>query len=98
MFDETTFVDRLKEGWSLTEGGSAEAPEGDKPEKEEAAESTDDEATIDEIIEAIGCLDDDNTEHWTSGGKPMVVAIETLLGKPIIASQRDEAMEQMKVS
>ena len=58
----------------------------------------DEEATIDEIIEAIDCLDEDNTEHWTNGGKPMVVAIETLLGKSIIASQRDEAMEKMKVN
>lgn len=85
-FDENTFVDRLKDGWSLTKDCLPA----------EASTADEEEATIDEIIEAIGCLDDDNTEHWTNGGKPMVVAIETLLGKSIVASQRDEAMEKMK--
>ena len=110
MFDENTFVDRLKEGWSLTEdcnpeekreiihnpcGKTVENCDCDNP---EVSAVNDEEATIDEIIEAIGCLDEDNTEHWTSGGKPMVVAIETLLGKSIVASQRDEAIERMKVA
>ncbi|MCK4959717.1 MAG: hypothetical protein KAT00_09950 [Planctomycetes bacterium] len=51
-----------------------------------------------EIIEAIGKLDKDNPEHWTSGGKPQVVTLEGLLGKQISAADRDAAWSAVQAA
>lgn len=54
------------------------------------------EASLQEVIDAIGCLDKDNPEHWTTTGRPRASAIKSLLEKPIDPSIIDEAIKAMK--
>nr|WP_086937490.1 HI1506-related protein [Thaumasiovibrio occultus] len=39
---------------------------------------------------AVAQLSQDNPDHFTSGGKPQVNALETLMQQPVSAKQRDE--------
>lgn len=47
-----------------------------------------------QIIEAIGKLDKENTEMWTSSGAPQVSSLEDILETQITADQRDAAWEK----
>lgn len=49
--------------------------------------------TLTAIVEAIAKLESENTDHWTTGGKPQVKALEGLVGGSISADLRDEAFE-----
>ena len=46
-----------------------------------------------EIVDAIGKLEDGNAEHWTKGGKPEVRALEAVLNYDITAAERDAAWD-----
>ena len=48
------------------------------------------------IIDAIGQLDPDNSQAWTSGGKPDVAALELVLGYDIDAADRDAAWAEFQ--
>lgn len=45
------------------------------------------------IVEAIGQLDPDNTEHWTNGNAPQIHALKEVLGEVVSATERDAAWE-----
>jgi hypothetical protein len=47
---------------------------------------------LDAITAAIAELDPDNEEHFTRAGKPEVRALSAVLGWPVTAAERDEAM------
>lgn len=49
-----------------------------------------------QIVEAISGLDEDDESLWTEDRKPMVVAIEAVLGGNITEAQRDNAWESMQ--
>jgi hypothetical protein len=111
-FNEHGFEVMLDAGWSLTPeeanevvdiihedcGDTVEDCECENPEVSVIEPVEASEPTLAEIVEVIGQLDPNNTEHWTNQDKPMVVAIETLLGKPLLAGQRNEAWEIYKAS
>ncbi len=48
------------------------------------------------LIDAIKQLDPDNTDHFTSGGKPQVDALEKLMGKSVSAAERDAAWAELQ--
>lgn len=50
--------------------------------------------TMDDIVNAIGDLDDDEPEHWTKSGKPDASVLSKLLDHPVSAAERDEAWEK----
>ena len=43
------------------------------------------------LRDAIAQLDPSNTDHFTSSNKPQCDALETLMGRPVKAAERDEA-------
>lgn len=43
------------------------------------------------LIEAIGQLDPENSEHYTGKGVPQLDALAELVGQKVTAAQRDEA-------
>jgi hypothetical protein len=47
---------------------------------------------LDAIATAIDELNPDNEEHFTRAGKPEVRALSAVLGWPVTAAERDEAM------
>ena len=65
-------------------GGSDETGIGDR------------ELTIAEIVEAIGNLDPQNTEHFTKNKGPRVEALETVLKASVSLEQRDQAWTEFQ--
>lgn len=56
---------------------------------------TDEAARIAAIAKAIGKLDKDQSDNWTSGGKPQIPAIEAITGWPVAGKDRDAAWAQI---
>lgn len=50
---------------------------------------------LDLIKTAIGELDPDNDDHWTTDEKPQVVAVEAVMDGNISAAQRDQAWAEI---
>lgn len=48
------------------------------------------------LVEAIKQLDPENSDHFTSGGKPQVDALSKLVGAPVSAASRDEAWAEVQ--
>lgn len=46
---------------------------------------------IDKLVAAIGQLETDNTEHFTTKGIPQLDALAAIVGEKVTAKQRDEA-------
>lgn len=53
-------------------------------------------ASAEEIVEAIGKLDAKNDEHWTKGGLPDVGALAKLTGKRVLRAAVDAAAKDAK--
>lgn len=89
-------LEARKAAEALAESRRLEAIEAGKERAKVAAAGTG--VTEAEIVEAIGKLDPDNPEHWTTGNKPQVVILEGILGKQISAADRDAAWATMPES
>lgn len=48
------------------------------------------------LLDAIGKLDPENSEHFTCGNKPQVNALEKLTGISLTAKERDEAWAEFQ--
>lgn len=70
------------EGWAEPVGAAPNAPP--------AA------LTVGEVVEAIGKLDPDKAEAWTSSGAPQVKALADVLGRDVTAALRDEAWAEVQ--
>lgn len=53
--------------------------------------NSDDVSIMDQLVEAIGKLDADNAEHFTTKGAPQLDALAEIVGQKVTAAQRDEA-------
>jgi len=88
-----------KDAAELVSAGAAEkvadkpAGKARRPAPAEPAAAPAADPSIADIAAAINGLDKDNPEHYTKGGKPVVAALEAMLGYEITAAQRDQAME-----
>ncbi|UTV30165.1 HI1506-related protein [Photobacterium atrarenae] len=54
------------------------------------------EPVSDGLIAAIGKLEPDNPDHFTTANKPQVDALEKLVGRSVTASERDDAWEDFQ--
>lgn len=50
------------------------------------------------LVEAIALLSPDNSEHFTSSGKPTTEALSELMQTKVSAAERDEAWEQYQAA
>lgn len=63
------------------------------PPADDKVELSTDPNVLQEVVAAIGELDNGNPEHYTNGGKPDAKVLSRMLERNVSAAERDEAFE-----